>query len=483
MPQNTITFPPFCLDLPDEALWKGSVKLRLRPKSFAVLRYLVTHAGRLVLRAELLAAVWPETTRQSAEPRLKGCIREIRVVLSDNPKDPRFIETVHCRGHRFVSPLTAAEDPGAAPTNSATEEPALASKSRSPISTPRPRSPASSSGLPRQPGDSYHLEWYVDREEEQNQTLERLRQTRAPVVLHGPPSSGVATLLSHILHRCSQPIDPKHSGARVVRLKFSRLAAGEIPTFANFLHQLGQEIASQLGLGGPGQWQGLDSPGSELTQFLEQAVLPQVTFLILAIEKLDDLQGRPYLDDFCMLLRSWVQRTTRDWPRLRILLTLSTHPSMLEALDRSPLMNVAKTIEIKGLTASQLGNLAELYELHPAEEDINALLQLTGGHAYLAHLAFFESAMQHKPIEKILETSLHEGGIYEHWLLWQRSWLHSNKLLKLVCAIAREARVEVDYPSYCKLYGRGLIVKNRDGEPCLRYRLYKDYFGKFRGDR
>jgi DNA-binding winged helix-turn-helix (wHTH) protein len=49
------------LDLASERLWRGTTVLRLRRKSFAVLRYLVAHAGEVVSKDELLAAVWPGT--------------------------------------------------------------------------------------------------------------------------------------------------------------------------------------------------------------------------------------------------------------------------------------------------------------------------------------------------------------------------------------------------------------------------------------
>src|SRR5918912_742644 len=49
------------LDLEGEQLWRGVEALRLRPKSFAVLRYLVAHAGRVVRKEELMRAIWPDT--------------------------------------------------------------------------------------------------------------------------------------------------------------------------------------------------------------------------------------------------------------------------------------------------------------------------------------------------------------------------------------------------------------------------------------
>lgn len=44
-------FPPFRLDPASQQLWHGEALVALRPKLFAVLRYLVENSGRLVTRA------------------------------------------------------------------------------------------------------------------------------------------------------------------------------------------------------------------------------------------------------------------------------------------------------------------------------------------------------------------------------------------------------------------------------------------------
>jgi DNA-binding winged helix-turn-helix (wHTH) protein len=49
------------LDLEHEQLWRGAQALHLRPKSFALLCYLVAQPGRVVSKDELVQAVWPET--------------------------------------------------------------------------------------------------------------------------------------------------------------------------------------------------------------------------------------------------------------------------------------------------------------------------------------------------------------------------------------------------------------------------------------
>src|SRR5215510_3361785 len=100
-------FASFRLDPGNACVWRGTEMLTLTPKAFAVLQYLVAHAGQLVTKEVLLAAVWPRMT--VSEGVLKVCLSEIRKALSDAVKTPRFIATVHRRGYRFIAPVTEAE--------------------------------------------------------------------------------------------------------------------------------------------------------------------------------------------------------------------------------------------------------------------------------------------------------------------------------------------------------------------------------------
>jgi DNA-binding winged helix-turn-helix (wHTH) protein/predicted ATPase len=98
-----ITFGAFCLDLGAECLRKGSRAIKLRPKAFAVLEYLATRPGQLVTKDELLHAVWPATF--VGEAVLKVAVRQIREALDDDSGAPRFVETAHRRGYRFIGEI------------------------------------------------------------------------------------------------------------------------------------------------------------------------------------------------------------------------------------------------------------------------------------------------------------------------------------------------------------------------------------------
>jgi len=102
-------FPPFQIDIANERLWLDSQEISLRPKTFAVLRYLVEHAAQLVTKGQLLDALWPGS--YVTDSALKSCVRELRRALRDEAKAPQFIETAHRRGYRFIAPLTTAAQP------------------------------------------------------------------------------------------------------------------------------------------------------------------------------------------------------------------------------------------------------------------------------------------------------------------------------------------------------------------------------------
>src|ERR1051325_9284054 len=101
-------FFPFRLDPVNQCLWRHSgsgqpERILLTPSEFGVLDLLVAHAGQLVTHRQLLDAVWPQT---AIEPQaVKSKVFRLRRALDDDPRQPRFIETVSRRGYRFVGKL------------------------------------------------------------------------------------------------------------------------------------------------------------------------------------------------------------------------------------------------------------------------------------------------------------------------------------------------------------------------------------------
>ena len=91
-PASLLQFGPFTLDRADGRLRRSGKPAELKPKALALLLALLDNAGRVVAKDELLDAVWG--TRYITEGVIKTQVAELRAALGDDPKAPRWIETV-----------------------------------------------------------------------------------------------------------------------------------------------------------------------------------------------------------------------------------------------------------------------------------------------------------------------------------------------------------------------------------------------------
>jgi DNA-binding winged helix-turn-helix (wHTH) protein/predicted ATPase len=103
--QPLLRFGVYRLDGTRGQLWRHDAMVHLPPKALAVLWCLARQAGQVVTKAVLLDTVWAGTV--VSEGVLTACIRDLRRALGDAARQPRYIETVHRRGYRFVAPVEA----------------------------------------------------------------------------------------------------------------------------------------------------------------------------------------------------------------------------------------------------------------------------------------------------------------------------------------------------------------------------------------
>ena len=104
MEAKRLRFDRYVLDLDRGCLLVDGNEITLRPKTFAVLHYLVENSGRLVSKDELFAAVWPNLA--VTDDALVQSIGELRRALGDD--GPRLIKTIPRRGYRFESDVSVA---------------------------------------------------------------------------------------------------------------------------------------------------------------------------------------------------------------------------------------------------------------------------------------------------------------------------------------------------------------------------------------
>ena len=107
-----LRFDHFELDEAEARLTCAGQPVPLAPKPFGVLCALARTPSMLVTKDALLDAVWGH--RFVTESVLKSAISEVRAALGDDPKQPRYIETVSRRGYRFIAAPAGAPSQGAA---------------------------------------------------------------------------------------------------------------------------------------------------------------------------------------------------------------------------------------------------------------------------------------------------------------------------------------------------------------------------------
>lgn len=112
MSDLTLTFDKFRISLRN-GLKSGEADVHVTPKALSLLWFLVERPGRVFSKDELFSAIWPETAVSDAA--LATCIQELRTALGDDARRPRFIETVHRRGYRFLGETRRIDTPLAIP--------------------------------------------------------------------------------------------------------------------------------------------------------------------------------------------------------------------------------------------------------------------------------------------------------------------------------------------------------------------------------
>src|SRR5580700_1135475 len=95
-----LTFGPFHVDPDQRLLMRGEESIPLAPKAFETLLVLLRNSGRVVMKDDLMKALWPDTFVE--ESNLSQHIYQLRKTLGPDAQDPQYIVTVPGRGYRFA---------------------------------------------------------------------------------------------------------------------------------------------------------------------------------------------------------------------------------------------------------------------------------------------------------------------------------------------------------------------------------------------
>ena len=103
-----VRFDSFTVDTATRQLLRETSELHLSPKAFDLLCSLLEHRPRVISKTDLHNTLWPDTFVVDAN--LNVLIGEIRRVLADSAKQPRFIRTVHGVGYAFCGGAADVKD-------------------------------------------------------------------------------------------------------------------------------------------------------------------------------------------------------------------------------------------------------------------------------------------------------------------------------------------------------------------------------------
>ncbi len=106
----TLRFGEFEIQPGTGRLLRNGRRVRIEPRAFELLALLARERGRLVEKDEILAVVWSGAA--VTDNALTRAVARVRRALGDAAREPRFVETVHARGYRFLAEVEVVE-PGA----------------------------------------------------------------------------------------------------------------------------------------------------------------------------------------------------------------------------------------------------------------------------------------------------------------------------------------------------------------------------------
>lgn len=362
----------------------------------------------------------------------------------------------------------AGRDGGTQRTSSADAyaQSSSSSNSRSSGVTPLPRL--------QLPEAQYDRAWYINRPLEERESLEKLNAPGMPVILWGPEKFG-KTWLQSFLRDAIREQDPE---ATIVPISLWSFDKASLSSLENFIQAIGIQITDAIGA--PEQWfaetfGGFGSPNLKLTRLMEKRILPAVpSRLVLAIDRADAVYGAPFQDDFFSLLRCWAEDYREPWPRLRLLLAVSTTPAELsQRITVSPFNLGGNPVQMRDLSPTQVHAIAQLHGVAWRDGEIERAMSLVGGHPYLIRLLIHKVASEGIPLDGLLDEQHPAGSVFDHYL--ERCRSHLRKEPSLHEAFRRLAKGQVgpaDAPALPKLQSMGLVVPTKR-EHQLRYPLYQ----------
>ncbi len=317
--------------------------------------------------------------------------------------------------------------------------------------------------------------FYVESEGVESLCYAEINRPAALIRIKAPRLMGKTSLIARILTQAQ--------GDRTVYLDFNSLERGIITNLDKFLRWLCLMVGQQLQLDNQlKQHWDTEILGSNdnCTAYFEEHLLSKINSpLVLALDNVDRIF--PYaevVEDFLGMLRSWHEKgkISPVWKQLRLVLAHSTECYIPLDLNQSP-FNAGVPVELLEFDSLQVRELSYLYGLDWDSLKIQTLMDMIGGHPYLAGLAFYEIGSGKMKLEQLLHEASTERSIYSNHLRRHLETLQRGTPLAdaFSTVVMASEPVELDSTQIYKLHSMGL-VRQQNNQVMPRCSLYRDYF-------
>lgn len=314
--------------------------------------------------------------------------------------------------------------------------------------------------------------FYVKRPADE-QAKQCLARGEGVVLIQGPRQVGKSSLLARVLAH------GRSSGILVAVNDFQTLGETQLSEEDLFYKTLAYSLASQLGIDFDleSEWQTWLGPNMNLDSVLGKLLTLAGGRVCWGFDEADALFGRPYMNNFFGLLRSWHNRRALDpdgpWGKLTLFLSYATEAHLfISDLNQSP-FNVGLKIQLRDFG---LGEIAELAGLHGITEEsqITTVARITGGQPYLARRALAILSQGTDPTELETAFAQPDGPIGDHLhRIFESIRVDPNILSEVRNALA--GRPLQDPNSRYRLIAAGVFALRPDQAVAFRVPAYETY--------
>lgn len=323
---------------------------------------------------------------------------------------------------------------------------------------------------------SLNSSFYVERPPVESDCYDAILKPGALIRVKAPRQMGKSSLLSRILNYASQ------QGYRTVCLNFQSADAEFLTSLDQFLQWFCASVSWNLGLDDrlDSYWRGILGSKNKCTDYFQRYLLSETTRpLVLGLDEVDQVFQYPDIaTDFFGLLRAWHEQGKNQviWQRLRLVFVHSKEVYIPLNINQSP-FNVGIPIELPELNPVQVWDLVQRHSLDWQPNQVEELMNMTGGHPYLVRVALYQIARGKMTLEKLLQVApTEEGPFYDHL---RRHLLNLEENAELVVAIqqvvAANHPVEIKAAAAFKLRSMGL-VKFQGNAVTPLCQMYRHYF-------